>query len=202
MISQPYHHGNLRAELLTAGQRALNAEGVAGLSLRALARELGVSHAAPGRHFADRRALLDALAVEGFAQLDRAMTGAIDPAADTHARLVALGTAYVEFAVANAPLLGLMYAHKHEADASAELVAAGQGALDLATRLVAEGQAAGELAPGDPERIATVAFATVHGVATLAAGGLLNDVPAAEIAIDAIETLWRGSRVVKESTTR
>src|SRR5438128_1794302 len=58
----PYHHGNLRAELLSRAERKLETAGVTGLSLRELAREIGVSHGAPRQHFPDRQALLDALA--------------------------------------------------------------------------------------------------------------------------------------------
>ena len=65
--ARPYHHGNLRPALLGAAERAL-ARGRE-LSLRELAREIGVSHAAPRRHFADKQALLDALALDGFERL-------------------------------------------------------------------------------------------------------------------------------------
>ncbi|WP_329139338.1 TetR/AcrR family transcriptional regulator [Streptomyces sp. NBC_01476] len=77
---RPYHHGNLRAELLAHAERMLDESGQDGLSLRELARAAGVSHGAPRRHFADRQALLDALAAEGFerlrGELDAAMTDA------------------------------------------------------------------------------------------------------------------------------
>ena len=86
---RPYHHGNLRAALLEPAERALRERGVGGLSLRELAREVGVSHAAPRRHFADKQALLDALAEDGFERLGaraaRARSRA--PAPDFDARL-------------------------------------------------------------------------------------------------------------------
>ena len=68
---RPYHHGNLRTELLSCAERALSEGGLAQLSLRDLARQAGVSHAAPRRHFADKQALLDALAQDGFERLGR-----------------------------------------------------------------------------------------------------------------------------------
>lgn len=64
------HHGALRPALLAAGLELLDAEGIEGVTIRACARAAGVSHAAPGNHFADRRALLTALAVECMEQLD------------------------------------------------------------------------------------------------------------------------------------
>ena len=65
--TRSYHHGNLRAALLEEAERALAAGRE--LSLRELAREVGVSHAAPRRHFADKQALLDAMAQDGFERL-------------------------------------------------------------------------------------------------------------------------------------
>src|SRR5919107_3634135 len=75
VTARPYHHGNLRAALLEAAERALARGGE--LSLRELAREVGVSHAAPRRHFADKQALLDALAEGGFERLGAEMRAAI-----------------------------------------------------------------------------------------------------------------------------
>jgi len=69
MTDRPYHHGHLRDALLAEAERTLREQGVEQLSLRDLARQAGVSHAAPRRHFADRQALLDALAGAGFARL-------------------------------------------------------------------------------------------------------------------------------------
>src|SRR4051794_26532278 len=107
--ARPYHHGNLRSELLEAAERTLTERGAAELSLRELAREVGVSHAAPRRHFRDKQALLDALAQSGFerlgADLDRALGRA---GGDFRSRLAAFAKAYVRFATRNGPLLELM----------------------------------------------------------------------------------------------
>ena len=65
---RPYHHGNLREALLKAAEKALETGGAQSISLRELSRELGVSHTSPRRHFADKQALLDALALRGFAR--------------------------------------------------------------------------------------------------------------------------------------
>ena len=72
-----YHHGDLRRALLDAAWRLVAEKGLAALTLRELARAAGVSHAAPYHHFPSRTALLDALAEEGFAGLDRAMGEAL-----------------------------------------------------------------------------------------------------------------------------
>jgi AcrR family transcriptional regulator len=97
-----YHHGNLREALLERAAEVIAEQGVEALSLRALARDLGVSHSAPGRHFADRRALLGELAKDGFRRSVEAMNaGAEATGADPVARYRALGRSYVRFAREN-----------------------------------------------------------------------------------------------------
>ena len=95
----PYHHGNLREALLERAAEVIASEGVAAVSLRGLARDLDVSHAAPRRHFADRSELLAALAKEGFQRSMEAMhAGADEVGSDPVARYRALGRSYVRFA--------------------------------------------------------------------------------------------------------
>src|SRR3954469_25945995 len=143
-VARPYHHGNLREALLRAGERALETGGAPSLSLRELAREVGVSHAAPRRHFADKQALLDALALSGFEQLGAALAEAIAQAGpDFDARLRGLAHAYVGYATRHAALLELMFASKHQAGAAPELAAAADVAFAPALSAVADGQAAG-----------------------------------------------------------
>jgi AcrR family transcriptional regulator len=161
----PYHHGNLRAALLDEAERRL---GDGELSLRELARAVGVSHGAPRRHFADKQALLDALAEGGFARLGRALEA---DGQDFTSRLAALARAYVRFATEHAALLELMFAGKHR---SPDLEAAADRAFAAPLALIADGQAAGEVVAGDPERVANVAFAAVHGLAALAGAGVLE----------------------------
>src|SRR3954469_12721277 len=111
---RPYHHGNLRSELLSCAERALSEGGLAQLSLRELARQIGVSHAAPRRHFADKQALLDALAQDGFERLGRELREAMDAAGpEFEPRLLAFAQTYVRFATRHAALLELMFAAKH-----------------------------------------------------------------------------------------
>lgn len=175
VVHTPYHHGNLRAELLDAAARAVDAGGVDQLSLRALAREVGVSHAAPARHFPDREALLDALAIHGFELL----TIELDAAAQANGeedftdRLTRIAQTYIAFALAHGPLLELMYRSKHQEGAD-EIVAAGERSFEQPIALVAQAQEAGEIVPGDPELIASIAFATIHGLASLAGSGMIE----------------------------
>ncbi|MFF4550337.1 TetR/AcrR family transcriptional regulator [Streptomyces sp. NPDC001435] len=169
--SRPYHHGDLRAALLEAAERTLRDRGAAALSLRELAREIGVSHAAPGRHFKDKQALLDALALAGYERLAQALESADDPALALEPRLCALAKAYVGFAAENAALLELMFTRKHDPEASAQLAAEVDRSVGSFMRLVADAQARGEIVAGDPERITLVAAASMHGLASFAANG-------------------------------
>ncbi|MFD6180721.1 TetR/AcrR family transcriptional regulator [Streptomyces goshikiensis] len=197
-----YHHGNLRAALLERAEAVLTASGAEGLSLRGLARDLGVSHAAPSRHFRDRRALLDALAVSGFTTLNaRLRSAATDGTAEAdgtdgpvEARLAELGRAYVDFAVGHTALLDLMFTAKHADDSSAELRELGHESLLIVARLLEAGQRTGAVRPGDPVRLAQVAFSTVHGLALLAVASLLDDTPLSEATELALEVLLAGLR--------
>ena len=106
---RPYHHGDLRRALIEAGRGLLEREGIAALSLRAVAREAGVSAAAPYHHFKDRAALLAAIAHEGNVAMHAEMREAFDACAPGKTRVVAVGVAYVSFAVANPALYRLMF---------------------------------------------------------------------------------------------
>jgi AcrR family transcriptional regulator len=192
--TRPYHHGNLRAALLARAVEVVDERGAADLSLRELARDVGVSHAAPRRHFADRQALLGALAVEGFDRLGEDLRAAVDragPAFD--ARLEELARAYLAFATRHAALLELMWAAKrrHESDA---LHAAANHSLATMLDVIADAQASGELAPGDRERVAIPIFATLQGLTAMANGGMLDSEQVDEALTVAIEQLLDGLR--------
>ena len=106
--SRPYHHGDLRRALVDAARRLLEAEGPSALSLRAVAREAGVSPAAPYHHFKDKAELLDAVAQEGWEMVSGLMADAKSKAEGLH-QLTALGIAYVCFARDNPALYRVMY---------------------------------------------------------------------------------------------
>jgi AcrR family transcriptional regulator len=173
--ARPYHHGNLRTELLAQAERVLADRGAAALSLRELAREIGVSHGAPRRHFRDKQTLLNALAEDGFERLRGELADALeDVDAPFRDRLVAMARAYVRFATRSPALLDLMFATKHRADAAASLDEAATRAFAAPLALILDGQHEGQIAKGEPERIAMVAFATFHGIAAMANSGLLD----------------------------
>jgi AcrR family transcriptional regulator len=194
MATRAYHHGNLRTALLEQAERSVREQGVDRLSLRELAREVGVSHAAPRRHFPDRQALLDALAETGFVRLGAELREALDEAgAQFEPRLQATATAYVRFATRDAALLELMFAGKHN-EPSAAVQEAALGALAVLFELVEQGQAEGVLEPGEPWRVGRVLLATMQGIAAVVNGGLVAADQADELVADAIAQFIRGSR--------
>jgi AcrR family transcriptional regulator len=188
-----YHHGGLRTALLDAAERSVRAHGVAQLSLRDLAREVGVSHAAPRRHFADRQELLDALAEEGFNRLGESIRRALDDADEEFAtRTRGAVSAFAHFATENSALLELMNSTKHQGGSSTARAAA--AAFEPIVDLIREGQAQGVLEAGEPEGLGLILYATVSGIATLVN---TNVVPAGrldELTDTAVGQFLRGTR--------
>ncbi len=177
-----YHHGDLRAALLRAAERAVESVGGEGLSLRELSRELGVSSTAPRRHFRNKQALLDSLSVEGFERLGRALGGALEgdgaeAGGGVEERLVALARAHVRFALAHPRLLRLMFAAKHHAEATAGLLEASYRALAPGPAVIEAGQRVGTVVEGDPEQLALTVFAAVEGLVALSTDGEVGGEP-------------------------
>jgi AcrR family transcriptional regulator len=142
-----YHHGDLRSAVLAAAGKIIEKEGLARLSVREAARRAGVSHNAPYRHFRDRDALLAALAIEGFAQLERALEGRSGRS---------LGEAYVRFALEHPQRFRLMSASPQ-----------------MATLQQRFASTFAELGAGT-EIAAAAAWSLVHGLAQLILDGQLK----------------------------
>jgi AcrR family transcriptional regulator len=156
-----YHHGDLRTALLAEGRRLLALAGPGGLSLRDVARRLGVSHNAPYRHFETREALLAAIAAEGFREL------AARTAEGARTRgLPGAGLAYVGFALDDPPVFRLMFSGDSDKAASTDLRDAAAASFAILRTHVAtlHGEDAADLA-------AVSAWSFVHGLATLLIAG-------------------------------
>ena len=153
--------------MLGAAERILERDGIAGLTLRAAAREAGVSHAAPKNHFGDVRGLLSELAAVGFLRFGAAMVANVREHAPSKARLAAIGQGYVMFAKQNPGLFLLMFrgerldfsrpALRTAADAAFAVLAGAVGARQPRETPLTLPQAA---------RI-TAAWSLVHGFAML-----------------------------------
>jgi AcrR family transcriptional regulator len=159
-----YHHGDLRNTLVTEGRRLLREVGPTKLSLRALARRVGVSHTAAYRHFADKEALLEAVAVAGFEALTSVTRAAAAGGADPLAGLADTARAYVRFAQKDPETFRLMFQRVGARPAQAVAAASAFAVLE---GLVTSGQAAGVLRAGDPFAMALTMWSAVHGAARL-----------------------------------
>ena len=170
--SDTYHHGNLRQALIREARASLKEKGVDRLSLREVARNAGVSHAAAYHHFRDKTDLVAAVAVEAFGELEAVMQAV--PDGDASTRLGTLMRCYVMFALDNPDEFRLMFLPQLRSDeVHTEVEAAGRATYALIVEALASLQAKGRLAADDPERAAITAWATAHGLATLMLDGPL-----------------------------
>ncbi|MFG2266546.1 TetR/AcrR family transcriptional regulator [Streptomyces sp. NPDC048720] len=173
-----YHHGDLRAACLRAARELLEEDGSAGLSLRAVARRAGVSATAPYRHYADRDALVSAVAAQGYRELAEHLAAA-HPSPTTPDELAAVAVAYVRFALERPALFRVMFAEP--CDPHSEERVAATAAISEYVRGVVRGAFPG----ADAETLSTTVWALVHGLAFLHLDGKLDtstpDVVAAQV---------------------
>jgi AcrR family transcriptional regulator len=171
--ARSYHHGDLRAALVTAAQAAVEAGGPEAVSLRDLAQSLGVSTAAPYRHFPDRRALLAEVATRGFVDLNAAYAKAQASSPDPLAAMRETARAYLNLAFGRPGLFRLMFASDLVgADAPASLLGPAAEAWEGLYRAVAAVDPAADLAT--VKRRAITGWSTLHGFITLVQGGRLK----------------------------
>jgi AcrR family transcriptional regulator len=165
--ARTYHHGNLRAALLEAAAEEVQAAGAAQLSLRQLARRVGVSHAAPAYHFGDKRGLFTALAAEGFRMLHQRTSRELD----RDNALIETGRVYVEFALEHPAHFTVMFdaslldtgdaRYQHERGVAFEVL---YEAIRRATRVRDDDELQAQT---------LAAWLAVHGIATLWLSGNL-----------------------------
>ncbi|GAA4823229.1 TetR/AcrR family transcriptional regulator [Nocardioides caeni] len=170
-----YHHGDLRRALVAAGVTLLDEQPPGRISLREVAREAGVSHAAPYHHFGDRGDLLKAVGDECMRDFLDRQESAVAAENDPAARLVALGEAYVAYAADRPHAFALIFDPElcPPGDASPErapLIARNEELL--AECVVAWLEGRGE-ALTDAASLAAALWGTVHGLAGLVSEGHL-----------------------------
>jgi AcrR family transcriptional regulator len=172
-----YHHGDLAAALLTAGEAELVDRGIEGFSLRGVAKRAGVSHAAPAHHFDDANGLLNAIAARGFERFVARQQDFRRHAAPTaRAQMTASGQGYIAFALENPALFRLMFGSDRTDFGCAPLKSAAEAAFDDLARHVAAVTGRASSAPDDPAALADVAsaWAMAHGLADLLVAGRLR----------------------------
>ena len=169
-----YHHGDLRRALLRETVRIIHKDGIRALTLRLVGDRLGVSRSALYRHFADKSALLTAVATEGFRMLRVQTTEAWERHGKGPAAFNEMGLAYVRFAVTNPSHYRVMFGGFVRAAQDADLSREGSGAFQVLVDALVALQASGAVRRDDPRRLAQFVWATVHGIAMLAIDGLLE----------------------------
>ena len=167
-----YHHGNLRQEIVAVSLDLIAEQGVRALTLREIATRLNVSRMAPYRHFADKDALLSAIAAAGFSKFAEALEAAERNApVDFVSQADALAVAYVRFARENGAHFEVMFGGGGEPQFLDE---AGKDIANkcflILENMVQRGQEKQRILPGDPTAIAQMIWATVHGISTLGLG--------------------------------
>lgn len=173
---RPYHHGDLRASLVVTASQLLEAEGAAALSLRRVAREAGVSHAAPYRHFRDKHELLEAVAAAGFRSLESQLEAIAEHHPDDPRRQIFESCrAYVAETLASPARAHLMFGgFLDRSRRSAELTAAIEASFGAFVATVRRGE--GTLFRDLPTRDLVLAlWSATHGLALLASADQLRE---------------------------
>ncbi|MFO7550617.1 MAG: TetR/AcrR family transcriptional regulator [Haliea sp.] len=163
-----YHHGNLRAELLDTAVEELEIQGVEALSLRALARGIGVSQTAPYRHFSDKGDLLAAMATVGYRRLLSSLREAAAATGESpREQLQALAHAYVAYAGRYPQMFKLMFGPSVHPDSQPELRDASRDTFQQVQSILRRGIEQGIFRQQDLAYLTNAAWAGIHGLATL-----------------------------------
>ena len=164
-----YHHGDLPATLLEAAEQVLVRDGIAGVGLRAIAREAGVSHTAPKHHFE--------LAARGYQRLAAALSQATEGCEDDTARRRCIAKAYVHFAAGHPQLFGLMFRNEIISLSNQNLLLAMRHAMFMMARSVSPDAGEGQSTLDEAAAMrVTVAWAYLHGLASLLIDNRLNGI--------------------------
>lgn len=165
--SEPYHHGNLKAALLAAAFDLIQKKGIESLSLREIAQQAGVSHAAPYRHFKSKEDLLAALATESLQELTGAVRIAVDQEPDAALRLRVAARTYLRYALANPARFELTFHAPFDREAYPAYVAAYTDSLALLAKVIesrGESQGAHRV---ESTLASDLIWASVHGISEL-----------------------------------
>ncbi|MBX3493817.1 MAG: TetR/AcrR family transcriptional regulator [Parvibaculum sp.] len=164
-----YHHGNLRDALMRLAMQRIAARGAPDFTLRELAAEAGVTHAATYRHFVSREALLAAIAAWGYRELHaREAAAQAGQGADPWARLLVLPETYLAFMLDAPGAFHIMLGHRWTDDAAwADAIAARAQSYALLEETVGACQHAGVLPEGNPARLIAAMLGVTHGLASL-----------------------------------
>lgn len=171
---QNYHHGDLRNALIQTAIALLPQHGVAGLSMRAVAKAAGVSHAAPYRHFRDKTDLLESVAISGYYRLEEACQNAGRRNLDRpQQQLFEAGMGYLSLVVEHPEMAHLMFSGMLSQENCGEAISEAMAAGSLA-QIIENGKRLGTYADKDTEDLILTAHACIHGIAMMILGGLIK----------------------------
>lgn len=175
MSKRPYHHGNLREALVEAAMLEVLERGVAGLTLRGVARRAGVSQAAPYHHFANKEALIAELCLRGFRALNDRLRVARATTDEPVAQLRAMGEAYIAFAREQPARFRVLFGHYVEDKAEyEELLHEAESSFEILVSSIARGQALGAFRGDDPVTTSLGLWSGVHGAAMMLVDGAIE----------------------------
>jgi AcrR family transcriptional regulator len=167
--TKTYHHGNLKEALISAGLEILTEKGIEGLSLRSVAKRIGVSHAAPYNHFPDKQALLAAMSTAGHEKFHQTLLETFEKLKNTSPEIIVeIGWAYLQFAQEDPSRFKLMFsgALEEERNHPAYMEISGKS-ITLFEEIIVFCQLKGQLPSGRVDHLAIKLWSSVHGFATL-----------------------------------
>ena len=174
LVKRAYHHGDLRNALVEAALDLMEEDKSFDFSLRDLATRVGVSAAAPYAHFADKAALMVAVAIAGFHKLREALAPTVQSGKDLDIQFLDMGQAYVQFGCNHPALYDLMFASPElpaQREIYPELKEAGDYTRGVLLDLLMRMQDAGVMRRGDVVMDGFTVWAHVHGLASLVITG-------------------------------
>lgn len=176
MQQDSYHHGDLRNSLVSIGTELLNNKGISSISLREIARTIGVGHNAPYRHFRNKQQLLEAIAEAGFRQLVARNTRLeLEFAHDPESQLFESGMHVISMAAEKPNLFELMFGgYLQPGECGSELKQASDEAMKSLVRIIQNGQKQQQFIGGDPMKLALGAMSMIQGLAMMVSSGKLR----------------------------
>ncbi|GAB4167040.1 MAG: TetR/AcrR family transcriptional regulator [Planctomycetota bacterium] len=177
--AEKYHHGDLRNALIDEAMNMIAEKGVQAVTVREISKRLGVSHAAPYRHFADRTALLCAVAAEGFRRQAEALVSCVADDQTPREQMESLAMAYMDFAVSNPTYYRLMFANEDVAAAPTdELKEASRKSMDVVMRAYLKASNGAGMSPEEAQINFMILWTVVHGLTMLLIQGQMSRVNA------------------------
>jgi AcrR family transcriptional regulator len=180
-----YHHGDLHTSAIEAAYDEIEKTGSINLTIRPVAEQIGVTHAAVYHHFEDRTALLAGVAEKGFQEVGVAMDRASDSATTPLERYRRMGLAYTKFALRHPRIYGVMFGPEATKHAGSRTLSYAASTVFYRIRMaILECQKAGVIVGGSPEEHTLFCWSTVHGFASIATEQQLSRIEAKLPSID------------------